>query len=205
MKRTLMLILLIAAASASASAQFQFRAAGNVLNPISAVPYDSDSWLIDIENPEDLMTGWHWEVLLHRFGFGMHYAIDLQQPDSAPATLDWKGDFFLSYHPFGAGSFLDPFFEFGWGDAGSTIVDDISDADYPDWKDAARNDDTRALTLYSYVAAGLAIDLSGLLLGAKASYTPYAMQSGVAGSGIPALELPQFELALFAGIALGSH
>lgn len=205
MKRSVLLVALLLTAVFSSHAQFQFRAAGNLLNPVEASPVDSDALLIAVNAPSEVLSGWHWEVLLNRFGFGMHYALDLYQESSTHAMVDWKGDFFFSYHPFGAGSLIDPFFELGWGNAGSAQISDASDGEYPDWERAARSDDTTALTLYSYAATGLALDLKGLLVGARAAWMPHTLQEGVPGSGIPLFDLDEFELALFAGIALGAH
>jgi len=206
MKRTLLVLLFAAATVVAAQAQFQFRAAGNVLNPIEVMPVGTAEWVVAIHSPQDALSGWHWEVVISRIGFGMHYAVDLSESETtSSAMLDWKGDFFFSYHPLGAGSIFDPFLEFGWGNTGTTAVSNRYDAEYPDWKDAAASDETVALSLYSYAAAGLALDLQGLLVGVRAAYMPRSLQNGLPGSGLPAARLEEFELGLFAGIALGAH
>ena len=62
-----------------------------------------------------------------------------------------------------------------------------------------------AIALFSYAAAGVAVDLNGLLLGAKLSYTPADMLEPVPDSSVALYEMMPFELSLFGGIALGSH
>lgn len=207
MKRLLMAITLVGVLTMSAAAGPQFRAAANVLTPIDTLPLAAPGWYQAALPTERTMSGWHWEVILDRMGFGMHYAMNVYETpdDFYPYALDWKGDLFLSYHPSGGGSVFDPFVEIGWGNAGTTGIPSVTCAEYPDWKQTARKDEALALALYSYGAVGVALDLNGLLLGARFAYHPQHLVRPVPDPSIERYALPEFEFGLFAGVALGSH
>ena len=59
----------------------------------------------------------------------------------------------------------------------------------------------RSLAHFPFVAAGLALNLDGLLVGTKITYTPYAAKIPV--TTIPAYPLGTFQLTFNAGISLG--
>lgn len=185
----------------------QFRVAGNAATPLEELPQTAREWDRALWPGERTMMGWQWEFLLDRFGLGMHYAVRLYETadDSDPFVVDWKGDFFFSYHLLGSGAFIDPFVEFGWGNAGSTIVDSVDDYDYPDWEEEVYERNATALALYTYAAAGVALNLNGLLLGARLAYHPEYAQSPVPEAGIDRYDLAELELGLFGGIALGGR
>jgi len=119
--------------------------------------------------------------------------------------MDWKGDFFLSYHFLGSGSVADPFVEFGWGNAGTTTISSPHDAEYPDWEEEVEHGNALALSLFSYVGGGFAVDLNGLLLGLKLSYFPPQLVDPIPATTIDTFDLANFEVSLFGGVALGSH
>jgi len=205
MNRTIIAAALLLAAT-SLFAGPQFRVAGNVLSPVESIPQSVSEWDRALLPADDALSGWHWEVLLNRFGFGMHYALRFYEGGTeAPYLMNWKGDFFLSYHPMGGGSTLDPFIEFGWGNAGTAVVHSARDAEYPDWEDRVHDGSATALALYTYGAAGLALDLNGLLLGVRVAYTPDELTNPVPDPTVGFYDLPELEVGLFGGIALGSH
>ncbi|MFP4115303.1 MAG: hypothetical protein ACOC0E_11385 [Spirochaetota bacterium] len=185
----------------------QFRIAGNALTPLTRLPESTSAWDEVILPNEGSLSGWHWEVILDRLGFGMHYGVRFLGNEDAgsPFSIDWKGDFFLSYHFFGGGALLDPFIEFGWGNVGRAHVDSARDAAYPDWEDKVEDGSATDLALYTYGAAGLALDLNGLLLGVRLAYMPTELAHPVPSSSVGFYELAQFEIGLFGGIAFGSH
>jgi hypothetical protein len=200
---TTALVLLIAS---TLSAGPQFRVAGNSLTSMPAIPGTADEWHNVVWPPEDSMGGWHWEVILNRIGFGMHYAMKFVETShlNTPYAVNWKGDLFLSFHPLGGGSLLDPFVEFGWGNAGSAEVRS-GQTSYLNWKKRASEGSVTELVLYRYAAAGLALDLRGLLLGARLAYMPSQFRNPIPDESVVMYELPELELGLFVGVALGSH
>jgi hypothetical protein len=153
------------------------------------------------------LSGWHWEVILNRLGFGMHYGIRFHEgvDEVAPYYIDWKGDFFLSYHFFEGGSPIDPFIELGWGNVGRAEIDSVDDAEYPDWEQKVHEGTATDLALYTYGAAGLALDLNGLLLGARFAYHPRELANPIPDSSVGYYALSRFEVGFFGGLALGSH
>jgi hypothetical protein len=208
MKRIALSTILVLFIAGLASAHVQFRVAGNMLSPLNRLPESAGELEQSLALDDNTRTGWHWEILFERIGLGMHYAWAFYEAPSSfaePWMVDWKGDFFFSYHIFGAGSPLDPFVEYGWGNAGSAVVRSDRYSEYPDWKDEVADGDATALTLYSYVAAGLALDLHGLYLGARLAYMPREMYLPVPDSSVGPYDLAPLELGLFAGIALGGR
>ena len=211
MKQTTIAILLVGFALAPVWADGQFRIAGYTATPVDALPTDSPAEWHELAIPTDqTMIGWHWEVIFNYLGLGMHYGVRFDEPviDTASPTdwyMDWKGDFFLSYHVLGGGSVIDPFVEFGWGNVGTVLVSSPEYADYPDWEDEVENGNAVALGFYNYFAGGLAVDLNGLLLGAKVSYIPSELAGPFADGSIERYALAPFEVSLFGGVALGGH
>lgn len=191
-------------------ADAQFRIAGSAVAPMEFVLQDAAAQEYDVSvRTNEMVTGWYWEVLVGRLGGGMHYATQTTQAPAgnvAPAamSLDWRGDFFLSYHVLGAGSVLDPFLEFGWGNAGSALISNGEDLCYPSWEDEVARGTATALSFYRYAAGGVAIDLDGVLLGLRVSYLP-AANTPLADASLEAYELPEFEVSVFGGAAFGGH
>lgn len=211
MKRTIIGILLVGLALAPVWADGQFRIAGSIATPVDALPTDNMAEWHEMVIPTDqTMTGWHWEVIFNRLGLGMHYGVRFSEQgiDTASPTdwyVDWKGDFFLSYHVLGGGSTVDPFVEFGWGNVGTALVSSAEYPDYPDWEDEVEDGTAVALGFYNYVAGGVAIDLNGLLLGAKVSYIPSELIGPIPDGSIERYALAPFEVSFFGGVALGGH
>lgn len=181
-------------------ADAQFRVAGSIAAPIEIVRQDAADQAYDVSvRTNEMVTGWHWEVLVGRLGGGMHYATQVAWAPagdvaSVATALDWRGDWFFSYHLLGAGSLVDPFLEFGWGNAGSALIANRVDA----WGTAT------ALSFYRLIAGGVAVDLDGVLLGLRVSYLP-SSNAPVADASLNAVELPELEVSMFGGAAFGGH
>jgi len=206
MKR-LFAIVMLTALVATASFAGQFRIAGQWSTATDALPTESVyNWSQQLLASEDTLSGWQWEVLFRALGFGMHYGVNFYQTNTTDDwLLDWKGDFFLSYHFLGSGSLADPFVEFGWGNAGTTRISSPHEAQYPDWEEEIDSGDALALALFSYAAGGFALDLNGLLLGLRVSYFPQHLINPIPATSIEMFDLANFEVSLFGGVALGGH
>lgn len=211
MKRTILALMLSGLALAPVWSDGQFRITGGVATPIQTLPSGGpEEWHLAVAPNQFSMNGWHWEVIFDHLGLGMHYGMRVYEAayTDAVATdwyLDWKGDFFLSYHLLGGGSVLDPFVEFGWGNVGSTAVAAPGCVEYPDWENEVRRGDAVALGFFNYYAVGVAADINGLLLGGKLSYIPSELSRPIPDSSIEQYRLDPFEVSFFAGLALGGH
>jgi hypothetical protein len=211
MKRLTLILVVIGIASTPLWADGQFRMAGYTATPAEALPDASpDAWY-EIAIPTDqTLTGWYWEVVFDYLGLGMHYGMRFteavyESEISSEWYMDWKGDFFLSYHILGGGSVIDPFVEFGWGNVGTALISNPEYPDYPDWEDEVADGTAVALGFYNYFAGGVAVDLNGLLLGAKLSYIPADLNTPIPDPSIERYDLAPFEVSLFGGVSLGGH
>ena len=143
---------------------------------------------------QPLFWGTGWEVVLDRVGFGGDYEVTFLR-DAAAATpwwLDWYAPaLYMSYHLFGSTAFIDPFIQVGLGCAGRVLLTDTGSIP----------PDPLSIALFPFVSGGVSLDLDGLLLSAKATYTPYAGQIPV--TTIPAYPLGKVQVMLSAGLSLG--
>ena len=145
---------------------------------------------------QPLFWGLGWEVIVNHFGFGGDYMVSFHQDAGERWWLDWNAPaLFLSFHPLGGKSFLDPFLQAGVGSSGRVFL-----APQPVSAGPGPGQDL-SLSLFPFVGAGLALNLEGLLLSAKAVYTPYASQVPV--TDIPAYPMGKFQVTLSAGVSLG--
>jgi hypothetical protein len=164
----------------------------------------------------NLMNGLHWEIIRDHIGFGGHALVRFdQQPVAAETyqwTMDWDGDLFMSAHLAGVGRLFDPFVELGFGSAGRVYLDDHGDGvwvqdEYGMWRYETDGYDgsegVASLSLYPYIAGGLALDLHGLLLGTRVCYRPW--NEPVPGTQYPVYPLSPVQVTLFGGVALGGH
>ncbi len=163
------------------------------------------------------MYGLSWEIVHHHLGFGGHALAKFdRQPGAGQTyrwTLDWDGDLFLSAHLAGAGRLFDPFLELGFGSAGRVDLGQPGgdgvwvQEESGDWVYRSASGEGQGglagLCLYPYAAAGLAVDLHGLLVGARILYRPWS--GPVPATQIPTYPLSPVQVALFGGVALGAH
>jgi hypothetical protein len=142
---------------------------------------------------QPLLWGFGWEVIPGHTGFGGDYQVSFFQDSAAGWWLDWYAPaLYVSYHPVGVNRLLDPSLSVGMGCAGRVFL-------------SAPPDTVMSRSLYiavfPFVAGGLSLNLDGLLLGAKVTYTPYKAQIPV--TPIPVDPLGTFQVTLTAGVSLG--
>ena len=141
---------------------------------------------------QPLLWGFGWEVIPNKMGLGGAYQVSFFQDTSAGWWLDWYAPaLYLSFHPVGGKRFLDPFFEAGMGCAGRVFLSALP----------VTVNRSLYLALFPFVAGGLNLNLDGLLLGAKVTYTPYKAQIPV--TSIPVDPLGTFQVTVSAGVSLG--
>ena len=155
------------------------------------------------------------EVITNRVGVGFRGLVNFENQETEldgvqyDWSLDWLGDLYVSYHIFGTHSFIDPFFEFGFGNAGRVDIDEDPESwmvDEESWMPAGGlyeyNDDAlESLALYPSVAVGVSFDLGGLFIGARLSYRPLTFQ--IPATQFDVYPVTNFQFALFGGITLG--
>ena len=196
----------------------QFRLATNAAADFADRPSLQDLQS-NIDDPANVFYGIHWEVITAgTVGFGMHGLVRFTSLPFAFADqsltmwwLDWIGELFVSLHIFGGGVVVDPFLEIGYGNAGrAELYDDIAgtwsqdanDLWYYRWNEQSYNN-PRNLSLYPFVAAGVALDLQSFLIGLRITYRPIAHQ--IPGTQIANYPLKNIQASLFGGIAFGGH
>ena len=155
-----------------------------------------------------------WEVILDNVGFGMHTLVKFDRVVTGREyplydwSLDWMGDFFVSYHFFGAGRFLDPFIEVGFGNAGRVDIDrnhgyweENTDGEWDYMHERHTHEgDVSNMSLFPYIGAGFAFDLSGIVLGARINYRPVVLP--VPATQFADYPLTNLQVGFTAGIAL---
>ena len=145
---------------------------------------------------QPLFWGFGWEVIVDHFGFGGDYMVSFFQDAGQNWWLDWHAPaIFLSFHPLGGRSFLDPFFQAGVGSSGRVFLGQQTVSTGP----GPAQD--LSLSLFPFVGAGLALNLENVLLSAKVVYIPYLSQ--VPATDIPGYPMRRFQVTMSAGISLG--
>jgi hypothetical protein len=142
---------------------------------------------------QPVLWGFGWEIIPGKVGFGGDYMVSFSQGPGMGWWLDWYAPaLFLGWHPIGPNRFVDPFAQVGIGSAGRVRLSDIP---------GTAVDPQVSLALFPFVAAGVSLNLDGLLIGGKAIYTPYKM--GIPVTTIPTYQMGTFQVTLTAGISLG--
>jgi opacity protein-like surface antigen len=141
---------------------------------------------------QPLFWGFGWEVILGRVGFGADYMVSFFRQAGTQWWLDWYSPaLYLSFHPLGANRLLDPFLQMGLGCAGRVLLTGGMGDQGGDL----------LISLFPTVAAGLNLNLEGLLLGVKATYTPF--KTAIPVTDIPAYPLGNLQVSLSAGFSIG--
>ena len=137
---------------------------------------------------QPLFWGPGWEVILDRAGFGGDYQVSFWQDADTQWWLDWYAPaLFLSFHPFGGTAFLDPFLAVGIGTAGRVA---LSPRGMGMGHMNPGFQDLPYLSIFPFAAAGLSLNLDGLLIGAKFTYTPAQLP---VPTGLPPYPLGKFQ------------
>ncbi len=132
------------------------------------------------------------EVLGHHLGVGVDSLVDFSQDKNENWAVDWQGLLFLRYHFFGSRSFIDPFIEAGFGNAGSVIMN------------VPEEEQELKLVLYPSLSAGVNMVLhEAFYLGGRFSYRPD--HAPIPGTDIPQMELSDFQTTFYVGFALGHY
>lgn len=104
------------------------------------------------EDAELMLWGTGWEVIINHIGLGADYLVSFYSLEDGSQWFDWYGHGLLvSYHPFRAGFFIDPFVGFGVAAAGRLNMDDAPPPGL----------DKLYLSIFPVVSGGLALDLNG--------------------------------------------
>lgn len=216
MKKFLAVLLLGCAGSLAANPQF--RMAMNAAVDFAGRPSFADLET-SLDDPANMFYGFQWEVITGgSVGFGMHALvrfIDAPRSDTLRDLddwwIDWNGDLFLSFHPLGGGSPVDPFASLGYGSAGRALLtsgisgywyQDDADLWLYEWYEQPYDDLTN-LSLYPYICIGLALDLDAFLIEARAIYRPVAHR--IPGTQITNYPLKNIQLAFASGVAIGGR
>ena len=184
-KKYLALILLIAATLAfNLSAYAETRLAGEM-----TWEWDSGkSRIRDIEEEDLSLGGIQFEILGQNLGYGLDALVDFRHDPLERWYFDWQGQLFLRYHLFGTDGFLDPFFEAGYGNAGSVLMEEEEDQELK-------------LSLYPSFSAGLNLLFhEGLFVGSRLSYRP--INKGIPATDIETVNLKRYQAALYIGVSL---
>jgi len=140
-----------------------------------------------------VLWGFGWEVVPGRAGIGGDYMVNFSQEEVTGWWLNWYAPaLFLGWHPLGPNRFVDPFAQFGVGCAGRVRLSGAP---------PTAADSSLSLSVFPFVGAGLNLNLDGLLIGARAMYTPFTM--GIPATAIPAYRMGAVQVVVTAGVALG--
>ena len=217
-KKILFLIILVSIWTLAVGADSQFRMALQAGADFAERPSYTDI-IPEFEISANVFEGALFEVITRRIvGFGVRGLIrfsEVEAPtefyDTSAWFFDWNGALFVSGHLFGGGSFFDPFVELGYGVAGRANISSTRSGEwieeesglsryrwYEDGDEALKN-----LSLFPVVAAGVAFDLSGFLVGARLEFRP--LINAIPVTPVDNYPLTRFHVGIFGGLALGGH
>ena len=197
-KRFLMTGLIATLVAGSAAAHTQVRLTGVLGSEFAERPAVSEVVeafsVAGAEGAAPVLWGAGWEVIINRIGLGADYLVNFHELEDGSRWLDWYGHgLMVSYHPFGAGAFLDPFVSFGIGNAGRLNMDEVSPATL----------DELYLSIFPLVTAGIALDFDGFIVSSRLSFTPTL--SPPQGTEFQNYPLERFQVTVAMGVGLGGH
>jgi hypothetical protein len=217
MKRTTLCILMLAAAVVCVFGNTQIRLTFESATELSG-ELSLDSAVKGFADYDNLFSGIHWELIHDHVGYGLRGLVRFQHEPGETQTydwsMDWDGELHLGLHFLGAGRLLDPFVELGLGsagrvllgggDAGTWVQAESGEWHYvPSEADPERRAGLQSMSLFPVVAAGLALDLRGVLVGARVSYR--LGNEPVPATQFPPSPLSPLQVSLFGGCAFGGH
>ncbi len=140
---------------------------------------------------QPVFWGLSWSLVPRRLGIEGDYLVSFLRGADSSWWLDWYAPALsLSFHPLRADRVIDPFVLVGLGCAGRVS---LTGYHYP-----VR--DALMISIFPYVAGGAALNLDGLLLEAKVTYSPYV--SALPVTPIPAYPLGPFQVTVSGGFSI---
>ncbi len=223
MKKSLIVLVVLFLIVIPVSAKAQFR-----LAPMFSVSFLSPPTIDSVSDALSSDTGFYglrWSMIINHFGFGMNYLVSFYKTNLNGlfpleySAIDWDGSISINYHILELGMKLDPYIEFGYGCAGSSSTniypDNLYDLAYPDWianeagdtdyiySPSGKDGTMVNISLYPFIAGGLAFDGDGFLAGVRLSYHPVI--NSIPGSWIEDYPLKSFKVDFYGGVAFGGH
>ncbi len=104
-------------------------------------------WEVEVFQLNIKLSLWEYNRIFAVLNVIMVKAPDFSQDKNENWAVDWQGLLFLRYHFFGSRSFIDPFIEAGFGNAGSVIMN------------VPEEEQELKLVLYPSLSAGVNIGL----------------------------------------------
>ncbi len=142
---------------------------------------------------QPVLWGFGWEVIPDKVGFGGDYLVSFSQDLATGWWLDWYAPALsVGWHPIGPHRFVDPYGQIGIGSAGRVHLSGVH---------RAMVDPMLSLCVFPFASAGVNLNLDGLIIGAKAVYTPYTM--AIPATTIRAYDLGALQVMITAGFSLG--
>jgi hypothetical protein len=140
---------------------------------------------------QPVFWGLGWAVIPGRVGIEGDYLVSFLRDAAQGWWLDWYAQAIsMSFHPLGATRWVDPYVEVGIGCAGRVFLQ----------RRLPPGGEPLMISLFPFIAGGASLNLDGLLLGAKITYTPYA--SAIPVTFIPAYPLGPFQVTLSGGFSI---
>ena len=194
MKRVLIVLIAFSVVSVSALAESQVRLTGNLAVDFVERPSVQDVVQVFQSKDQPFFWGFGWEVVLDTIGLGGTYDVNFYEDHEGKWWLDWLTEpIYLSYHFLGGAELIDPFVEFGLGCAGRVFLQSPLSVDK----------DPLYLSMFPTVGIGFSAVPDRMLFGAKLNYVPTMIS--IPATDIDHYPLERFQVAVYAGVALGSR
>ncbi len=202
--RSFIAVILLAGILFPANADIEARVTAAMSVPFIEVPEPSDVLKAISNRQSELFYGVGWEVIVNHVGIGGNYLVDFYRDENRKWTVDWLAEaIYASYHLFRSGSFIDLFAQAGIGSAGSVYLG--RDYYMHGSTDPGYQITLQSLTIgvFPFVSAGVAFDLSGLLIGTKLTYEPFIKPPPV--TDFDAYPLKNFQVMIFIGASFENN
>lgn len=135
-------------------------------------------------------AGFGWQVVVGHVGLGGNYFADFIEQSDRAWWLDWNAHaIYASFHLFEPRAFLDPYVSAGAGCSGQIYLGPSGDAG-----------EGLAISIYPFVAAGAAVNVEHLRVGAELAYAPWS--SAIPVTPIPEFPLGDFQVSIFVGFGI---